>query len=432
MTQTGLLPGCFFSKIVFQEIAFQYEGTIFLPYVLRFSATRKRRCWHEHVQPNNFKVAFTIDCVDQRHRFLFSRQTLPDIPMTNLPRILSLFLVALVVCLLATAPCSAQRKRKQNDTTIKGKVTLAGQKLKSWNGDNLKVDLTEIQAKLREYVKLPPPNYPAGHEKWTVQQRREWQEKFAATEAGKRVVARNKKLLEAANSFDLQIERDGSFIIYDVPAGDYAIQGRYDRKVGDTTYAYEVFGKLSVGKDVDEIALAPIRVEITPQYLRGVSAPPFKVTTYNDKSNLELPMFKGRLLMVNFWSAASPVAVKDQKAVQDTIGKISGDENFSVLSINVDKDRKKALKLLNKNKLLKGSHGFTLGSGNPALFNYGIQGVPSYWLIDPKGNVLMNQYEFAKMMKTKDSFATIINDRLKNNEVPTPATRKPTRATQRP
>ena len=136
--------------------------------------------------------------------------------------------------------------------------------------------------------------------------------------------------------------------------------------------------------------------------------------------------------MVNFWSAASPVAVKDQKAVQDTIGKISGDENFSVLSINVDKDRKKALKLLNKNKLLKGSHGFTLGPGNPALFNYGIQGVPSYWLIDAKGNVLMNQYEFAKMMKTKDSFATIINDRLKNNEVPTPATRKPTRATQRP
>ena len=351
--------------------------------------------------------------------------------MTNMLRIFLLLVAVVVACLVTTQPVSAQRKRKKQDTTIKGEVTLKDQRLRSWNGDNLSVDMTKISAKLREYVKLPPPKYPAGHEKWTIAQRAKWEDKFAATEAGKKVLERNKKMLAEANSFDLKIERDGSFVIYDVPAGEYAIQGRYDQEVGDVNYAYEVFGKLDVGKDVDEIVLDPIHIEITPQYPRGVPAPPFKVTTYNDKSNLELKLFKGKLLLINFWSAASPVAAKEQEAVQATLGKIPAKEKYNVLSINVDKDRKKALKLLSdgilkdgkRKKLLKGSHGFTLGSGNPSLFNYGIRGVPSYWLIDADGNVLINQYEFAKLMQTKESIEAIIIERLKNNQAPVPAVR---------
>ena len=351
--------------------------------------------------------------------------------MTNMLRIFLLLVAVVVACLVTTQPVSAQRKRKKQDTTIKGEVTLKDQRLRSWNGDNLSVDMTKISAKLREYVKLPPPKYPAGHEKWTIAQRAKWEDKFAATEAGKKVLERNKKMLAEANSFDLKIERDGSFVIYDVPAGEYAIQGRYDQEVGDVNYAYEVFGKLDVGKDVDEIVLDPIHIEITPQYPRGVPAPPFKVTTYNDKSNLELKLFKGKLLLINFWSAASPVAAKEQEAVQATLGKIPAKEKYNVLSINVDKDRKKALKLLSdgilkdgkRKKLLKGSHGVTLGSGNPSLFKYDIRGVPSYWLIDADGNVLINQYEFAKLMQTKESIEAIIIERLKNNQAPVPAVR---------
>ncbi len=348
-----------------------------------------------------------------------------------MPRIFLLLVVALVACLATAQPVSGQRKDKKYDTTIRGKVTLDGQNLRSWNGDNLSVDITKISARLREYVKLPPLKYPPGHEKWTIQERAKWEDKFAATPEGKRVLARNKKMVEEGNSFDLKIERDGSFVVFDVPAGEYAIQGRYDRKIGEVNYAYEVFGKLDVGKDVDEIELDPIRVEITPQYPRGEPAPPFKVTTYNDQANLELKLFKGKLLLINFWSAESPVAAKEQEAVQATLKKIPAEEKYNVLSINIDKDRTKALKLLSdgilkdekRKKLLKGSHGFTLGSGNPSLFNYGIRGVPSYWLIDTEGNVLINQYEFAKLMRTKDSIEAIIIERLKNNQAPVPAVR---------
>ena len=92
------------------------------------------------------------------------------------------------------------------------------------------------------------------------------------------------------------------------------------------------------------------------------------------------------------------------------------DRALKLLSDGILKDEK-------RKKLLKGSHGFTLGSGNPSLFNYGIRGVPSYWLIDTEGNVLINQYEFAKLMRTKDSIEAIIIERLKNNQAPVPAVR---------
>lgn len=357
--------------------------------------------------------------------FLQYSQIFANFVMTNMPRIFLLLVVVVVACLATTQPSFGQRKNKKYDTTIRGEVTFEGQRLRSWNGDNLRIKLTEISAKLREYVKLPTLNYPPGHKQWTVKQRREWEDKFAATETGKKVLARNKKMLEEANSFDLKIERDGSFVVYDVPAGEYAIQGRYDRKIGEVNYAYEVFGKLDVDKDVDEIMLDPIRIEITPQYPRGEPAPPFKVTTYNDKADLELKLFEGKLLLINFWSAESPVAAKEQKAVQATLGKdkIPAKEKYSVLSINVDKKRKKALRLLSEKQLLKGSHGFTLGSENPSLFNYGIRGVPSYWLIDSNGKVLINQYEFAKLMRTSESIEAIITERLENNQAPVPAVR---------
>jgi peroxiredoxin len=330
------------------------------------------------------------------------------------------FSVLLFGPLLLTANCDAQSSRgKKSGSTIKGAVFLDAKASKSWTGDKLEIDLPEMEAKLRQYVILPPAPFPAGHEKWTLKQRTEWEKEFVATEEGKKIIERNKKLLEEANSFDIDIEQDGSFVIYDVPPGDYAIQGRVDKKVKEINYAFEVFGKLTVDKKVDLLDLAPIRIEVTPQYQRGQQAPPLGVATYNDEQKLELKMFAGKYLMLNFWSAESPVAAQEQKTLQDMHAKIGKEIGLSLLSINIDKDRKKALTLLQKNATIKGSHGFTLGIDHRALLNYGVRGVPSYWLIDQEGKILMNQYEFSRLMKVKPNFESIIRDRITNKDTPT-------------
>lgn len=344
----------------------------------------------------------------------------------------SLLLIFVLVGLVSfTANCEAQSlRRKKAASTIKGSVFLDKKAATSWNGDKLDLKLPELEAKLRQYVKLPPAPFPAGHQKWSSQQRAAWEKEFAETEEGKQVVERNKKLLEAANSFDLKIDQDGSFVIYDVPPGEYAIQGRVDKKVNDINYAFEVFGKLVVDKKVDLLDLAPMRIEVTPQYQRGQQAPPLSVATYNDKEKLEVDMFAGKVLMLNFWSAQSPIAADEQKAVQEMSLKVGKEIPLNLLSINIDKDRKQALTLLKKKSALQGSHGFTLGIQHRALLNYGVRGVPSYWLIDKEGKILMNQYEFSRLMKVKPDFASIVRDRVLNKDTPTLAEPKKEPATK--
>jgi hypothetical protein len=347
--------------------------------------------------------------------------------MNNLFKI-CLIAIASATFVLNAADCQAQRRSnsKKVDTVVKGKVFFDRKQAKAWNGDKLSIEFPEIKAKLREYVTLPPAPYPAASKTWTLQQKTEWETEFAKTEAGKKVVERNKKLLEAGNSFDIKFEDNGAFVVYDVPPGDYAVQGRVDQEVGDSNYAFEVFGKITIKKDVDVLDLAPIRVEVTPQYERGQVAPPLKVTNYNDKTTVDLKIYrdKGQVVLLNFWSSASPVAAKEQRDVQDTYTKLGKQFNLSLLSVNVDKDRKKALQMLSKNKLLAGSHGFTKGLQHSAIFNYGVRGVPSYWLIDKDGKILINQYEFAKLMKVKPSISQIVSDRLLKKDTPTPAVKE--------
>ncbi|MEL7497183.1 MAG: hypothetical protein AAFN77_06200 [Planctomycetota bacterium] len=314
----------------------------------------------------------------------------------------------------------AERKKSPTDTAVlKGKVEFAKDQAKSYTGETLEIEISEIQARLREYVDLPAPKTPRGFERWTSQQKLKWQQEFVNSEAGKKHIERNKKLLADANSFDIKFENDGSYAIYDVPPGDYAIQGRVDKEIGKITYAFEVFGQLTVQKEVDELALAPIQIEVTPQLKQGDTCPPIAVLTHDDKATLKRETFKDAILFVNFWSKTSPTATAEQAMVQKMYASLKSQYKLRLLSVNVDANRKEALKFLLENKLREGSHGFTDGMQHKTLFHFGVRGVPSYWLVSGDGKIMMSQYEMAQAMRLKPDLKTIVSDRIEGKDTPT-------------
>jgi hypothetical protein len=212
-------------------------------------------------------------------------------------------------------------------------------------------------------------------------------------------------------------------VVYDVPVGVYGIRGRIDREIGGNRYSFEVFAQIEVLKGVDELALQPLSVEVTPLIEPKQVAPPIDIRTHDNKEVMQLKTFGDDYLFLNFWTSTSPSAVEEQKLVQEMFAALKPKFNVRLLSINIDNDRKKALDFIVQHKL-KGSHGFTGGVEHRTIFDYGVRSFPSFWLIGKDDNILMSQFEIAQAMRVKPSITVIVSDRIEGKDAPTLADHK--------
>lgn len=314
-------------------------------------------------------------------------------------------------------PATRAKKKSRDTAVLRGQIAYGKYAAH-------KIDLVDIEVKLYQQVTLPPVPVPDGFEDATPEKQQEWLEKFEESDQGKQFIEKRKQILDSANVFDIRVEKDGSFILYDVPPGMYGIQGRTDKQIDGTTYAFEVFGELEVKKEVDEIPLAPVEVVVTPLLKYQQDAPSINVKTYDDKDELTLDLYKDKYLFVGFWSTESPDR-EFQSKVQSMYNDLKEKYPLKLLSICVDENRRDAVNYIIKNKLREGSHGFTGGWEHSTIEAYGVRSIPSLWLIDPQRKIIMTQYEFMQAFQGgKPNLTEIVADRIDGKDVPTPADEK--------
>ncbi len=182
--------------------------------------------------------------------------------------------------------------------------------------------------------------------------------------------------MDAAQHFEIKIENDGNFVVYDVPPGRYGLRGRFDRKIGERTYAFEVFGQVDVKKEVDELLLDPIMIMATPLIRTGENTPDVSVETFNGKRTLTNVYLKHRYVLVNFWAEASPPSVELLPKIQEMFAKLKSTySNFELLSMNIDKDRKTALQFVVDHNL-KGWHGYAGDWEHDTVTGFGVRTFP--------------------------------------------------------
>ena len=302
----------------------------------------------------------------------------------------------------------------QEGATVKGKIVQSKYK-------DFGISFDELGAKIFERVKFPPPPLPDNWSELSVPDRQAWMKSFRESEKGQAYLANNEKIREAAQNFDIKIEKDGKFVVYDVPPGSYGLRGRVDKVVKDRLFAFEVFGQVEVLEDVDELALAPMMIMVTPLLKSGEVAPSFKVNTHDDSAELVNTHFRGKYLFLNFWSTESPPSVEFQSEVQKMFSSLERKHEIDLLSISVDTKRDVAISYIRKSKL-RGRHGFTDGWDHRTLEAFGIRAIPSHWLIGPDGKILLTHGEFRQaFVSGKPDLATIVDDRIQGKDIPTPA-----------
>ena len=314
-----------------------------------------------------------------------------------------------------------EKKRESKDATIKGRIV---------QHENIKfrLDLTELGCMLNQQIKLPDPKVPEKEwPKMTQKQREEWVKKFEASEEGKRFIANRKKLIESAENIEIQVEENGSFVVYDVPRGEYGLRGRAEKKIDGKDYVFEVFGKFSV-KDVEEVLLDPMTVIVTRLTKPNEDIPNINIKTFDGKATISNKLMDNRNVLVSFWSLKSPPSVEFSKVVQKAFkdiqrlrqAKEENEEVFQLLSVCVDCDRKAALKHVVKNGLA-GWHGYAENWEHETVSEFGVRSIPALFLLGADGKIKMTPLDFRFAANSKDVTLTqIINDVLDGKNIPTP------------
>ena len=342
----------------------------------------------------------------------------------------------LLICNVCCGQNPLQKKnRDAEQATIKGRIVQHEKK-------DFQIDLNELQCMLNQQIQLPEP--PVPKEQWpemTQQQRQDWVKNFEASEQGKAFIADRKKRIEAAERFEIQVEDNGSFTLYDVPPGLYGLRGGVEKKIGDKNYVFEVFGQIDVAKDVEEVLLDPMAIAVTRLAKPNEAIPTVNIKTFDEKATIDNKLLKSRNVLVSFWSLNSPPSVEFSKAVQQSFKDVTKQmasqtspsiaakdvaPNFQLLSICVDCDRKKALKHIVDNGLA-GWHGYAKDWEHETVSEFGVRSIPALFLLGADGKIKMTPFDFQFAMRSADAkLSQIIIDVLNGKNVPTRIATEPT------
>jgi len=155
---------------------------------------------------------------------------------------------------------------------------------------------------------------------------------------------------------DFRPAADGSFIVPDIPAGDYSIVITY--KFSDPPTS-PIIGRGDISFTVPEMpggrSDEPLDVGVIKTYLSaplqtGEPAPLFETSTFEGKP-LKLADFKGKYLLLHFWRRDDAKSFADTaalKAAQDAWGK---DPRFVLMGVNLDGTLAAAQQSATDNKL---------------------------------------------------------------------------------
>ena len=300
-------------------------------------------------------------------------------------------------------------KKEDEQTTVRGKIV-------NPRKEKLKFDVRELKVKMIEQVKLEPFPFPEDWQTRSIESRQEWVKKFQASDEGKKLIAKRQKQFDARKQIDIEIEDDGAFVVFDVPQGRYGISGRLDKEVDGKTYAFEVFGQIDVG-DVNEVQLKDLAIVITRLFSLGEQAPDFSAAQMGGAEKIQLKDYKGKFVLVCFWSANSQPSVNDIKSllpIYKSLKTISEDIEF--LNICLDEDHKAAKKIVADNKI-PWEQGVVKGWAAPAVEAFGVRSIPSYWLIDKSGKIAVTNAVFFRFFRQGTNIEKVITSAMAGKDL---------------